>query len=81
MIKRDTFSSSLAGHTFRDREGQLWSVKGPRPGSSNQLVVEAEMKGSYPRVALYVMTEREFKDRAREVELRPEKPAASSRHA
>jgi hypothetical protein len=64
----------LAGQSFRDRDGQRWWVKGPRPGSDEQLVVEAEMKGSYPRVALYVMTEPEFRAHARAKELRPERP-------
>jgi len=67
----------LPGQTFRDRDGQRWWVKGPRPGPERQFVIEAEMKGSYPRVALYTMTEREFKAHARNVELKPEK---HSRH-
>ncbi len=67
-----------SGQTFRDRDGQRWWVKGPRPGSDQQFVIEAEMKGSYPRVALYVMTEREFRAHARNAELKLEK---QSRHA
>jgi hypothetical protein len=69
----------LTGQTFRDRDGQRWWVKGPRPGPEHQLIIEAEMKGSYPRVALYVMTEREFRAHARDVELKPEKPSRAHR--
>ncbi len=36
------------------------------------------MGGSYPRVALYVMTEKEFHAHARAAELRPEKPSAGT---
>lgn len=73
-----TAAPVLSGQTFRDREGQRWWVKGPRPNSDHQLVVEAEMKGSYPRVAVYVMTEREFRAHARKAELKPEKSARPS---
>lgn len=73
----DTAAPIVSGQTFRDRDGQRWWVKGPRPGPENQLVIEAEMKGSYPRVALYTMTEREFKAHARSVELKPEKASRS----
>lgn len=75
----DTSAPIVSGQTFRDRDGQRWWVRGPRPGPENQLVIEAEMKGSYPRVALYTMTEREFRAHARSVELRPEKPGRSPR--
>lgn len=71
--------SALSGQSFRDPDGQRWWVKGPRPGSNEQFVVEAEMKGSYPRVALYVMTEREFRAHARNAALKPEKPGMSGR--
>jgi hypothetical protein len=72
--------SSLAGQSFRDREGQRWWVRGARPGPEGQLVIEAELKGSYPRVALYTMTEREFREHARSADLRPEgKPGVSGR--
>jgi len=71
--------AALTGQCFRDRDGQRWWVKGPRPGLESQLVIEAEMKGSYPRVALYTMTEREFADHARAADLRPEKPSHSHR--
>jgi hypothetical protein len=64
----------LAGQAFRDREGQRWWVRGARPGSEGQFVIEAEMKGSYPRVAVYTMTEREFREHARNASLRPERP-------
>lgn len=64
----------LIGESFLDGSGQRWWVKGRRPGSSDQLVVEAQMKGSYPRVALYVMTEREFHAHARTAELKPDRP-------
>lgn len=62
----------VPGQAFRDSEGQRWWVRGPRPGPENQFVIEAEMKGSYPRVALYVMTEPEFQAHARAARLRPE---------
>jgi hypothetical protein len=39
------------------------------------------MKGSYPRVAVYTMTPREFSDHARIAALRPEKAAPSRRHS
>jgi hypothetical protein len=66
--------STLAGQSFRDGDGQRWWVRGPRPGPEGQLVVEAEVKGSYPRVDLYVMTEKEFRAKAREKHLTPERP-------
>ncbi len=69
--------SSLTGQSFRDRDGQRWWVSGPRPNSADQYIVEAEMKGSYPRVAVYTMTEREFREHARSADLRPEPPRAS----
>jgi hypothetical protein len=77
-------SSTLAGQSFRDRDGQRWWVSGPRPNSSDQFIVEAEMKGSYPRVAVYVMTEREFREHAASADLQPEqrssrKPSQSPR--
>ncbi|HUR89680.1 MAG TPA: hypothetical protein VMZ74_11385 [Ramlibacter sp.] len=62
--------NKLSGHSFMDREGQRWRVRGERPGPEGQLVVEAQMKGSYPRVAVYTMTEREFRDHARVAGLR-----------
>ena len=65
--------SELAGRSFRDNDGQRWWVRGPRPGQEGQLVVEAEMKGSYPRIAVYTMTEREFREHARMAALRPER--------
>jgi hypothetical protein len=37
------------------------------------------MKGAYPRVALYVMTDQEFRDRAAAEGLRREQPAAGTR--
>jgi hypothetical protein len=64
------------GDSFLDHSGQRWWVKGMRPGSTDQLVVEAEMLGSYPRVALYVMTAREFEAHARAAQLRPERRGA-----
>lgn len=75
----DIAAPVLSGQTFRDPDGQRWWVKGPRPGPEQQLVIEAELKGSYPRVAVYVMTEREFRAHARNAALKPEKsdrPAA-----
>jgi len=65
--------SHLTGHAFRDRQGQRWWVKGPRPGGEGQFVIEAEMKGTYPRVAVYAMTEREFREHARSAALKPER--------
>jgi hypothetical protein len=69
----------LTGRTFRDREGQRWWVKGRRPGQSNQFVIEAEMKGSYPRVGVYTMTEPEFREHARAAGLKPERTRHSER--
>jgi len=66
--------SALTGQAFRDHDGQRWWVRGPRPGNEGQLVIEAELKGSYPRVAVYSMTEREFHEHARNAELKPERP-------
>lgn len=68
--------SMLTNQSFRDREGQRWWVKGARPGPEGQFVIEAEMKGSYPRVAVYTMTEREFRAHARSAALKPERPLA-----
>jgi hypothetical protein len=68
------FFSKLSGQTFRDRDGQRWWVRGQRPGPEGQLVIEAEMKGSYPRIAVYTMTEPEFQQHARSVALTPERP-------
>ena len=65
--------SKLPGRSFRDRQGQRWFVRGARPGPEGQFVVEAEMKGSYPRVAVYTMTEREFREHARMASLKPER--------
>jgi hypothetical protein len=64
------------GESFLDRTGQRWWVKGLRPGSTDQFVVEAQMQGSYPRVALYVMTAREFEAHARAAQFRPERSKA-----
>jgi hypothetical protein len=72
---------SISGASFRDREGRRWLVRGPRPGPEKQFVVEAEMKGSYPRVAQYVMTERQFREHARVAELKPERAGAGGRGA
>lgn len=63
------------GQGFRDRDGQRWWVSGPRPDSEDQFIVQAEMKGSYPRVAVYVMTEREFREHAAMAELKVENQA------
>lgn len=71
--------SALCGQSFRDREGHRWWVKGPRPGSDEQLVVEAEVTASYPRVDLYVMTEKQFHAHARKAALTPEKPGQAQR--
>ena len=63
----------LTGQAFRDRDGQRWWVRGARPGPEGQIVVEAQMKGSYPRVAVYTMTEGEFREHARAAGLHREK--------
>lgn len=68
------------GDSFLDRAGQQWLVKGLRPGSTDQLVVEAQMHGSYPRIALYVMTANEFEVHARAADpWREAAPARTSR--
>jgi hypothetical protein len=64
--------SAAVGHSFLDREGQRWWVRGARPGSEGQYIVEARLKGSYERVALYVMTDQEFRARASAEGLKPE---------
>ena len=64
---------SLSGQSFHDRDGQRWWVKGPRPDGSGQFVIEAEMKGSYRRVGVYTMTEREFREHARSAGLKPDR--------
>jgi hypothetical protein len=61
----------VTGQSFLDREGQRWWVKGPRPGGEGQFVVEAEMKGKYPRVAVYAMTANEFREQARTAHFKP----------
>jgi hypothetical protein len=71
--------SNLAGQSFRDRDGQRWWVRGLRPGPEAQFVIEAEMKGNYPRVAVYTMTEPEFREHAKVAHLRPEKPGTHHR--
>lgn len=63
----------LSGQSFRDRQGQRWWVRGQRPGPEGQFVIEAEMKGKYPRVAVYTMTEREFRAHARSAALKLER--------
>lgn len=67
--------ANLIGQSFVDREGQRWWVRGRRPSSQDQFVIEAEVKASYRRVDLYVMTEREFHARARNEQLRRDAPA------
>ena len=80
MTDKSAFSH-LTGQAFRDRDGQRWCVRGQRPGKEGQLVIEAEMKGSYPRVAVYTMTPREFSEHARMAQLEPEKPGHSRKHS
>ena len=80
MTKHAIHSTFSCGQAFRDREGQRWWVKCPRPGWEGQFVVEAEMKGSYPRVAVYAMTEREFREHARQAALTPERGHAPRQH-
>jgi len=65
--------ANLAGQAFRDRDGQRWQVKSPRPGPEGQYVIEAEMKGAYPRIAVYTMTEPEFRAYARTAALKPDR--------
>lgn len=79
MTQETKHLAALTGQCFRDRDGQRWWVKGRRPGPEAQFVIEAEMKGNYPRVALYTMTEREFSAHARAADLRPEKPGRAER--
>lgn len=67
----DSIAESV-GQSFLDRNGQRWWVKGARPGSQEQYIVEARLPGSYERVALYVMTEQEFRARAAAEGLRRE---------
>lgn len=67
------------GSSYLDREGRRWWVKGQRPSSTDQLVIEAHLPGSYPRVNLYVMTEREFAAHARDAGLTPERPGGQRR--
>lgn len=73
----DSFSIAV-GQSFRDSEGQRWWIKSTRPGSSDQFIVEAEVKSSYPRVDLYVMTEQEFRARAADKGLKREPRGGSS---
>jgi hypothetical protein len=61
------------GQSFRDRDGHRWWVRGARPGSEGQFVIEEELKGSYPRVAVHTMTAFEFRERARSASLKPER--------
>ena len=68
--------SKLSGLAFRDGEGQRWFIRGTRPGPEGQYVIEAEMKGSYPRIAVYTMTEGEFRQHAKAAHLKPERKAA-----
>lgn len=70
-MKQTANFSPVTGQSFLDREGQRWWVKGPRPGSEGQFVVEAQMKGQYPRVAVYAMTPSEFSERARAARFKP----------
>lgn len=70
--------ASLTGQSFRDREGQRWWISGPRAATSDQLIVQQELKGDYPRVAVHVMTEPEFRAHAQRAGLESDKPA--SRH-
>ena len=63
--------SKLSGQAFLDRAGHRWWVKGTRPGPEGQFVIEEEIPGSYPRVAIYTMTEGEFREHARNAQLRP----------
>ena len=69
--------AEIIGESFLDRSGQRWWVKERRAGSIDQLVVEAQLSGSYSRVALYVMTEREFQVHARATDLKPDRPTAT----
>jgi hypothetical protein len=79
MRKEHDALAKLSGQSFRDSDGQRWWVRGLRPGPEAQLVIEAEMKGNYPRIAVYTMTEPEFREHARIAHLRPEKAGAAGR--
>ena len=68
------------GQTFRDRDGLRWSVKDRRPGPEGQFVIEAELKGDYPRMAVYTMTERDFQEQARARSLNPERSGSARHH-
>lgn len=76
MTNDPTPLAQMIGESFLDHSGQRWWVKGRRESSSDQFVIEAEVSGSsYPRVDLYVMTEREFRARARAEQLKPDRTA------
>lgn len=74
MTQEHLHLSQLIGKSLVDRAGQRWWVKERRPSSKDQFVIEAEVKGRYPRVDLYVMTEREFEVRARQEHLTRDRP-------
>lgn len=70
------YFQKLNGRAYRDPDGHRWSVKGERPGPGGQFVIEEEIPGSYPRVAVHTMTAGEFREHARNSHLRPEQPRA-----
>ncbi|MEJ7931824.1 hypothetical protein WG922_17775 [Ramlibacter sp. AN1015] len=72
--------AQLVGSCFVDRSGHRWWVKGPRPGSRGQYLVEAQMEGNYQRVALYVMTDREFQAHAHAAELTLDRSQRATSH-
>jgi len=81
MLAMNNVSTSLSirpGQGFRDRDGQRWWVSGPRPDSDDEFIIQAEMKGSYPRVAVYVMTETEFREHAAMADLKAENQASGA---
>ncbi len=67
------------GSSYLDREGRRWWIQGHRPASRDELIVEAQLPGSYPRVDLYVMTEREFATHVERAGLRPERAGRAER--
>lgn len=78
-MSKNAVHPMLSGQCFRDREGHRWFVRGKRPGPEGQFVIEAELNGAYPRVAVYTMTEREFREQARSAALKPERIRHSER--
>jgi hypothetical protein len=79
MSDSSTPEFPVAGQSFRDRDGQRWWVSGRRPGTRDQFIIEQEMKGSYLRVAVHVMTGPEFRACASDAQLKAERPGRERR--